>query len=68
MPLLTIFQQIKAQIPKIIRSGESFGSQLDNLGKKALTSVIIPLATDNLPRLVSNLTSNSINKFERKMS
>ena len=28
----------------------------------------IPLARDNLPGLVSNLASNAINKFERKIS
>ena len=50
----------------IIQSGRSFGSQLANLDKKALTNVAIPLATDNLPGLVSILASNAINKFERK--
>ena len=58
----------KAQISKIIQSGGSFGSWLGNLGKKALTNIAIPLARDNLPGLVSNLTSNAINKFERKIS
>ena len=41
---------------------------LGNLGKKALTNIAIPLAWDNLPGLVSNLTSNAINKFETKIS
>ena len=45
----------KAQISKIIQWSGSFGSWFGNLGKKALT--------DNLPGLVSNLTSNIINKF-----
>ena len=58
----------KAQISKIIQSGGSFGSWLGNLGKKALTNIAIPLARDNLPGLVSNLISNAINKFERKIS
>ena len=58
----------KAQISKIIQSGESFGSWLDNLGKKALINIAIPLARDNLPGLVSNSTSNAINKFERKIN
>ena len=58
----------EAQISKIIQSGGSFGSWLGNLGKKALTNIAIPLARDNLPGLVSNLTSNAINKFERKIS
>ena len=58
----------KSQISKIIQSCESFGSWLANLGKKALTNVAVPLARDDLPGLVSNLTSNEINKFERKIS
>ena len=58
----------KTQTPKIIQLGGSFSSCLGNLGKKALTNIAIPLARGNLPRLVSNLTSNAINKFERKIS
>ena len=54
----------KAQISKIIQSSGSFG----NLGKKALTNIAIPLARDNLPGLVSHLTSSAINKFDRKIS
>ena len=46
-----------AEIPKIIQSRGSFGSWLVNLGKKALTSIAVPLARDNLLGLVSNLTS-----------
>ena len=45
----------KAQISKIVQSGGSFDSWLGNLGKKTLTNIFIPLARDNLPRLVSNL-------------
>ena len=33
-----------------------------------LLNIAIPLERDNLPGLVSNLTSNVINKFERKIS
>ena len=33
----------KAQISKIIQSGGSFGSWLGNLGKEALTNIVIPL-------------------------
>ena len=40
---------IKAQISKIIQSGGSVGSWLGNLGKKALTNIVIPWARDNLP-------------------
>ena len=38
------------------------------MDKKARTNVAIPLARDNLPRFVSNLASNTINKFERKLN
>ena len=58
----------KAQICKIIQSGGSFGSWLNNLGKKALTNVAIHLDRGSLPGLVSNLTLNAINKFEKKIS
>ena len=58
----------KAQISKIIQSGGSFGSWLENLDKKVLTNVLIPFARDNLPRSVSNITSYAINKFERNVS
>ena len=54
----------QTQISKIIQSGESFGSWLGNLRKKALANVVIALARNNLPVLVSNLNSNAINKFE----
>ena len=58
----------KAQTSKIIQSGGSFGSWLENLDKKVLTNVLIPFARDNLPRSVSNITSYAINKFERNVS
>ena len=35
---------------------------------KALTNIAIPLARDNLRGLVSNLTSDAINKLERKIN
>ena len=65
--MLTDLKFSKAQISKIIQSGDSFGFWLGNLGKKALTNIANPLARDNLSGLVSNLTSNAINKFERKI-
>ena len=55
----------KAQMSKVIQSGGSFGSCLANFGKE---NIAIPLARDNLPGLVSNLTLNAINEFERKIS
>ena len=58
----------KAQIPKMIQSGGSFGSWLCNLGKKAQTNIAIPLPRNDLPGLVNKLASNGINKFERKIS
>ena len=57
----------KAQIFKIIQSRPSFGSWFGNLGKIALTNIAVPLARDNLPGLVSNLTL-IINKCEKKKS
>ena len=50
---------------KTIQSGGSFGTWLANLGKEALTNVAIPVARNNLPKLVSYLASNAIKKFER---
>ena len=50
----------KTQISKMIQSGGSFASWLDNLGRKALTNIAIPLAKENLTGLVSNLASNPI--------
>ena len=58
----------KAQISKLIQSTESFGSWLGNLGKKVLTNIAISLAGDNLPELVSNITSNATKKFDGKIS
>ena len=58
----------KAQICKAIQSSRCFGSWLGNLAKKTLTNIAITLAKNNLPGLVSNSTSNAINKFERKVS
>ena len=53
----------QVQISKIIQSGGSFVSWLGNLGKKTLKKIAIFLPRDNLPGLVSNLTSSAINKF-----
>ena len=58
----------KAQISKMIQSGGFFGSWLANLWNKSLTNIAIPLARDNRPELVSNLTSSVINKFNRKIN
>ena len=66
--MLTDIKFSKTQISKKISIRLIFGSWLGNLGKKELTNIAIPFARDNLPGLVSNLTSNAINKFERKVS
>ena len=58
----------KPQISIKIQSGESFGSQLNQLGKKALLNFAIPLARDKLFGLVTNLALNAVNKFETKIS
>ena len=52
----------------IIQSGGSFCSWLADVGKKAPANVAIPLARENLPGLVNNLTSSAIKKFDRKMA
>ena len=57
----------KAQISKTVQSGDSFGSWLANLEKKALTNVAIPLARDILPGVVRNLTSSAINLTEKSV-
>ena len=63
----------KARLSKMIQQGEfcrgtlsSFGNIGKQLCKKAITNLAIPLATDYLPGLVSNLASKEIDKFERK--
>ena len=65
--MLSDIKLSKAQISKIILSGGPFSYWFGNLEKKTLTNIAIPLATDNLLGLLSNLTSNAINKFERKI-
>ena len=39
----------KTQVYKVINRGRSFGSCLGKLGEKAVTSIAIPLARENLP-------------------
>ena len=58
----------KTQMSEIIQWGGYFGSWLSNLGKKALTNIVVYLVRDNLTGLVSNLTSNAMYKFESKIS
>ena len=57
----------KAKISKIIQSDEFCCSWLGNLWKNILTNIDIPLARDNLSGLVSSLTSNVINEFDKKI-
>ena len=62
----------KAKISKIIQSGGFLGSWLgktiSELGKKVVTDLAIPFARDNLAGLVSSITSNTINKFEKEVN
>ena len=62
----------KAKISKIIQSGGFLGSWLGKtiieLGKKVVTDLAIPFARDNLAGLVSSITSNTINKFEKEVN
>ena len=48
----------KAQLSKIIQSGRFLGNMIDNLGKKALTGLAVPLAKDILPKLTTKATSS----------
>ena len=57
----------KAKISKKNQSGGSFSSWFANLSKKPKANVAIPLSRNNLPGLVSNLASNAINNFGRKI-
>ena len=41
---------------------------LANLGKKAPRNVAISLSRDNIPGLISNLTPNVIDEFDRKIN
>ena len=72
MPLLIICQQIlnlaKLKYPKRFNQVDLLVLGQLILGKKALVSVAIFLARDNLPGLVSNLTSSTKNKFDSKIS
>ena len=58
----------KTLTSKANQSGGSFGSWLDNIGKKVLTIVAIPFPLDDLSILVTNIVSNAIKKIERKIS
>ena len=58
----------KAQVSKMIQCGGFLCNILGNLGKKVILDLAIPLARHNLPGLGSNVASNAINKFERKIS
>ena len=67
MLLLIICQQIQilVKLKYIKQSNQLDLLVLGLIAKKTLTNIAIPLARDNLPGLVSNLTSNAMNKFER---
>ena len=52
----------------MIQSGEGLCNILGKLGKKVITHLSVLLARHNLSKLVSNLASNRINKFERTIS
>ena len=58
----------QVQISKITWSGGFLRNMLGNLCKKVVADLAIPLARDNLPKLISKLASSSVNKFERKIS
>ena len=49
----------KSQLSKIIQWGRFIGKTLDNLGKKPLLDLAVPLAKDVLPKLRTNLTNKT---------
>ena len=51
----------------MIQSGGFLRNIWGNLGKKVIRDLAILLARHNLPWLFSNLASNTINKFDRKI-
>ena len=57
----------KAQLSKIVQRSRFLGNMLSDLDKKALASVAVPFAKDTLPGLISNVASNAINKFEKRV-
>ena len=56
----------EAQISKMIQSAGFFCNMLGILGKKVIANLEFSLSGNNLPGLISNLTSNAINKFGKK--
>ena len=65
---MTDIKLSKTQISKINQFSGCLGFCLGNLGKKLITDLAIPITRDNFPGLVSNIISNKINKYERKIS
>ena len=53
---------------KIIQSvgflGKTLGNIMNNLGKKALLDLAVPLAEDVLPKLATKATLSLLEKFE----
>ena len=58
----------KAQFSKLILSDGFVHNMICYLGKKVIADFAIPLARDNLTGVVSNLASDTIKIFERKIS
>ena len=56
---------------KIIQSvgflGKTLGNIINNLGKKALLDLAVPLAEDVLPKLATKATLSLLEKFEKKV-
>ena len=58
----------KAEFSKLIQSDGFVHNMICYLGKKVIADFAIPLARDNLTGVVSNLASDTIKIFERKIS
>ena len=70
--MLTDIKLSTAQLSKITQSGgcpgKTLGNMMDNLHKKALIDLAVPLVKDVLHKLATKVTSFRFDKFERKIS
>ena len=66
---LTILEKVKEKRLKFSQGSVTVLQKIANCQEaNALTNIAIHNSINNLPGLVSNLTSNAINKFERKIN
>ena len=64
--MLTDIKLSEAQLLKIIQSGGFFCKTIENLGKKVLLDLPVPLVKDVLFKLVAKATSSVLDKLKKK--